>query len=427
LLLIYGFGVLIILGMILLILPASSASGQITSPLTALFTSVSAVSVTGLVVVDTGTYWSTFGQAVLLALFQIGGLGFITGATLLLLAINRRFGLKERLAVSEAMGSDQLGSVTSLVITLALSSLIIEFIGSIIFYFRWSAINLQDVSLWTAIFHSVSALNNCGMDVLTNYQNDGIILITTAVLAIIGSTGYVVFADIVKKRRFRRLSLDSKTVLVASASLLVLGTIFYLISESSNPETLGMLSFPQNILVAFFQSVTPRTAGFSSIDIGNLRQISLFFTMFLMFVGGAAGSTAGGVKVNSLGVLWVTVLSVIKGRSNIESFERQLSQQTIFRALTLFVAYLAFAAFIVLLLSLTEIFPFENILFEVFSALSTVGLSTGITPDLTISGKFIIIIAMFVGRLGPLALMAFLVKRQHVTELGFPHESIRLG
>jgi trk system potassium uptake protein len=413
--------------MILLILPVSSSSGQITSPLNALFTSVSAVCVTGLVVVDTGTYWSTFGQAVLLALFQIGGLGFIMGATLLLLAINRRFGLKERLAVSEAMGSDQLGSVTSLVIRIALYSLIIEFIGTVIIYFRWSSISLQGISLWTAVFHSVSAFNNCGMDILTNYQNDGIILIITSILVIIGSTGYAVFADLIRNKRFHRLSLDSKTVLVTSAALLLIGIIFYLAVESSNTATLGLMPLPQKILVGFFQSVTPRTAGFSTIDIGNLRQISLFFTMFLMFIGGAAGSTAGGVKVNSLGVLWITVLSIIKGRSNSEAFGRLISDQIIHRTIALFVVYLSFAAIVVLFLSLTETFSFEKILFEVFSALSTVGLSTGITPDLSFAGKFVIIISMFIGRLGPLALMAFLVKRQQVTELGYPHEPIRLG
>lgn len=389
--------------------------------------------VTGLVVVDTGTYWSTFGQAVLLALFQIGGLGFIVGATLLLLAISRRFGLKERLAVSEAMGSDQIGGVLSLVIKIAIFSLIVEAIGTVIFYFNSLAVDRPEISLWAAVFHAISAFNNCGMDLMGNfqslagYQGDAVMLLTTAGLVIVGSTGYVVIMDLFRHGRFIKLSLDSKIVLVTTFVLLVIGTLFYLGVEYSNAATLGPLSFPQKILGAFFQSVSPRTAGFTSIDIGSLSQIALLFTMVLMFIGGAAGSTAGGLKVNTLGVLWITILSIVKGRSNVEAFGRQISQRIINRSLALFSIFLVMVSLVVLALSLTETFPIENIMFEALSALSTVGLSTGITPDLSIAGRIIIIITMFIGRLGPLALMAFLVRRQQVSEIDYPHESVRLG
>jgi trk system potassium uptake protein len=433
LLLSYGFIALILLGTFLLVLPVSSASGQFTHPVDALFTATSAVCVTGLVVVETGAYWSASGQAVLLILFQIGGLGFIMGATLLLLAIGGRFGLKERLVISESMGLDQLGGALGIVTKVAVFALAVEAAGALILYFYWASTGSTTTSLWTAVFHAVSAFNNCGMDIFGNfnslsaYQGDAVVLLVSALLIILGSTGYFIFADVIKKRSFVKLAFESKIVLVTSGSLIVLGTLFYLAAEFSGPATLGNVPLFQKILGAFFLSVSTRTAGFSTFDLGALSQIALFFTMFLMFIGGAAGSVSGGAKVNTLGVLAITVLNIIRGKDNIEAFGRQLTRQTVFRALTLFVIYLGTAAIIVIVLSMTEAFPIEDLLFETFSALGTVGLSTGITPDLSIAGRFIIIAAMFIGRLGPLALMAFLVHRKQPTALEYPYESIRLG
>lgn len=433
LLLVYGFGGLIILGTILLTLPISSASGQFTSPVNAIFTATSAVCVTGLVVVDTGTYWSTFGQGVLLVLFQIGGFGFLVGATLLLFAIGGRFSLRDKLFITESMGNEQLGEAVGIVIRIAVFSLVIEAAGATIFYFHWLTDEALETSLWAAIFHSVSSFNNCGMDIfgnfksLSGFQNDAITLLTTALLIILGSTGYVVFADVVKTRSFVRLHLDTKMVLVTSGSLLIIGTLFYLIAEYSGPSTMGLLSFPQKILVAFFQSVTPRTAGFSAVDIGSLRQISLFFTMLLMFIGGTTGSMAGGVKVNTIGVLMITVLNVLRGRENVEAFGRQISRQTVYRAVSLFLLYLGIAMIAATLLSITEKFSIDGILFETFSALGTVGLSTGITPDLSIAGRIISVFIMFVGRLAPLTFMVFLVHRRQPIDMMYPHENIRLG
>jgi trk system potassium uptake protein TrkH len=433
LLLAYGFAGLILLGTILLILPVSAQSGQITSPINALFSATSAVCVTGLVVVDGGTYWSTFGQAVLLVLFQIGGLGFITGATLLILAIGGKFGLKEKLIISESIGVNQLGGVIGLVTQIALFSFLVEAIGTLIFYFRLTAIADQSASLWVSVFHAASAFNNCGMSLfgnfssLTRFQTDPIILLTTAFLIILGGIGYLVVVDLIRQRRFVRLSLDTKVVLVFTGVLLVLGTLFYLGSEFSNPSTLGQLQFPQKLLVAFFQSVTPRTAGFSAIDIGSLRQISLFFTMFLMCVGGAAGSAAGGIKVNTFGVLTMTILSTLRGDENIGAFGRHLTKETIYRAMVLFTLYIGVVTLVTVLLSATEGFPVDKILFEAFSAMGTVGLSTGITPNLSVAGKIIIAATMFVGRLGPLTLMAVLARRPQGVNLEYPHESIRLG
>jgi len=433
LLLAYGFLGVIARGTILLILPFSSQSGEMTSPINALFTATSAVCVTGLVVVATGTYWSGFGQGVLVALFQLGGFGFITGTTLLLFAIGGKFGLRERLVISEEVGVDELGGTLGVVIKIALFSLLFEGIGAAIFYLRWLYTGDATVSLWTAIFHSISAFNNCGMDIFGNfeslvrYQGDAIIILTTAGLILAGSTGYIVIADVLRRRKFYKIALDSKLVLATTGILLLVGTVFYLLVEFGNPATLGNLPFWQKVMLSFFHAVTPRTAGFNAVDIAGLGQASLFFTMLLMFIGGAAGSTAGGVKVNTIGVLGATVLSLGRGRSTVSAFGRQLTSQTIFRALTLFLSYLAVAAALALALSLVEDFTFDRILFEIFSALGTVGLTTGITPDLTVPGKAIITAAMFIGRLGPLALMAFLVHRQQYTELEYPHEPVRLG
>lgn len=433
LLLAYGFGALIILGMILLVLPISSASGEFTSPLNALFTATSAVCVTGLVVMDTGTYWSIFGQGVLFALFQIGGLGFIVGATLLLLAIGGRFGLRERLLITESIGIEQLGGVLGIVIRIAAFAFISEAAGAAIFYFHWLAGPDPGFPLWTAVFHAASAFNNCGMDIFGNFksladsQTDAVILLVTALLVILGGTGYVVVADILKHKSFAKLSLDSKIVLTTTCSLFFLGTLFYLVAEFSGSTTLGPLPLPQKMLVAFFQSVTPRTAGFTAIDIGGLRQISLFFTMFLMCVGGATGSTAGGVKVNVFGVLGITLLGLIRGKEVPEAFGRQVPKLIVFRAISLFLFYLAILSLVVIALSVTETFPIDSLIFEAFSSLSTVGLSTGITPALSIGGRIIIVIAMFTGRLAPLAFMAFLVHRHKPSDIDYPHENIRLG
>ncbi|MDD5037996.1 MAG: potassium transporter TrkG [Dehalococcoidales bacterium] len=433
LLLIYGFAALIILGTILLILPVSSTSGRFTSPIDALFTATSAVCVTGLVVVDTGTYWSTFGQGVLFALFQIGGIGFITGATTILLAIGGRLGLRERLFLTESMGLDQLGGILTVVFRVTIFAVAVEGIGAALFYLRMSAVSDTAPSLWTAVFHAASAFNNCGMDIfgnfqsLTGFQQDAGILLITALLIIFGSTGYVVIADLIRHRNFRKLSLDSKIVLTTTSSLLILGTLFYFIAEFSSPATLGPIPFPQKLVVAFFQSVTPRTAGFTAVDIGSLKQITLFFTIFLMCIGGATGSAAGGMKVNTFGVLALSFICIVRGNENIGAFRRQLNHQTLFRAMALFFFYLGIASLTTIALSIAEVFPIDKILFETFSALGTVGLSTGITPDLSTLGRLILIAAMFTGRLGPLTFMAYLIRRRHRVELEYPHENIRLG
>jgi len=432
--LIYGFAALIAVGTVLLILPISSKTGQFTNPVDALFTATSGVCVTGLAVVDTGTYWSSFGQVVLLILFQLGGFGFMTSATILFLMMRRRIGLQERLLVGESIGVTKPGGIVRIIRRAAMFTMVAESVGVVILFVRFLAGGTPArMALWKAVFHAVSAFNNCGLDIMGNfrslldYQRDPLVLLTIAALIILGGIGYIVVDDVLASRSFGRLSADSKIILVTTLSLLAFGTIFILLAEFSNPATLGVLSFPQKLLVSFFQSVTPRTAGFTAIDISKIMGPSLFFTMFLMFVGGASGGTAGGVKVNTFGVLISAALSSIKRREHPGAFGREFIPRTVYRALALVMLYLGIAAAVALALSITEKFGFVNLLFETFSALGTVGLSTGITPGLSVAGRLIIPATMFGGRLGPLTFVSVLTERQQPVEYRYPKGIIRIG
>lgn len=430
----YGFIGIILAGAILLILPISSKSGEWTGFVDAIFTSTSAVCVTGLVVKDTGSYWSTFGQAVLLVLIQIGGIGFMTMATLLLLVLGRKIGIQARLLISQTVGLSQLGGMVSLIKRIALYTFVIEALGAGILYLRFCVEYPWKTALWQAIFHSISAFNNCGMDILGNnfrsfidYQKDTTVILTIAILIILGGLGYIIIEDIIRNKRFTRLSVDTRIVLITTGVLLLIGTLFILFAEYTNPATLGPLALPYKLLVSFFHSVVPRTAGFASIDVGRMVVSTVLFTMFLMFIGGASGSTAGGVKVNTFGLLMATVWSSIKGRKHPGVFGREFTIDNISQAITLIVMYLAVAIVAILILSVIEGFGTINLAFEVFSALGTVGLSTGITPGLSTAGEIILIIVMFVGRLGPLTFALALRQRWQPVEYRYPEDIVRIG
>ena len=434
LILVYGFAGVIILGTILLMLPVASKTGQFTSPVNTLFTAASAVCVTGLAVVDTGDYWSSFGQGVILVLIQIGGLGFMTSATLLLLVLGRRLGLRERWLIGQSLGTERLGGMVKLVRRILVFTLICEAIGAAIFYIRFSLENPTGTAAWKAVFQAVSAFNNCGLDLFGNfrsllgYQTDTTVILTTAGLIILGGISFVVVADMGRMRRFGRLSVDSKIVLVTTLGLLVLGTVVFLLSEYGNSATLGPLSFPYKLLNAFFHSVTPRTAGFSSINIGSMAAYSQFFTILLMFVGGAAGSTAGGIKVNTFGMLVATIWSTIRGKEHAGAFGREFANQQIHRALALVMLSLTLIFIVVFVLTITDKgFGFLKLLFETVSAFGTVGLSTGITPDLSVAGRLIITAMMFIGRLGPLILVLSLTQGQKPSEYRYPQDEVRIG
>jgi trk system potassium uptake protein len=431
--LINGFATLIALGTILLMLPISSKTGQPASFVNAIFTATSAICVTGLIVVDTGDYWSSFGQGVILALIQVGGFGFMTSATLFLLALGRRIGLQEKLRLGESMGVAPAGDMVGIVRRLAIFTIFVEIAGAMVFYPRFYADNSPGIAVWKAIFHSISAFNNAGFDLfgnfqsLSGYQGDSLVIMATAALVFLGGISFLVLTDVFQSRNFRRLTLDSKLVLSTTLLLLAIGTLVILIVEFNDRHTLGVLSNPQKLLNAFFQSVAVRTAGFSTIDMANVADYALFFTMLLMFIGGASGSTAGGIKVNTFAVLLATIVSSIKGKEHPGAFGREFTAEQIHRAIAVVMLSLGLIFVIVFLLTVTEDFRFLNLIFETVSAFGTVGLSTGITPGLSIAGKLILAATMFAGRLGPLTLALVLTQRQQPAQYRHPKEGLRIG
>ncbi|MBN2074764.1 MAG: Trk family potassium uptake protein [Dehalococcoidales bacterium] len=433
LVLVYGFAGLIILGTLLLMLPVSSKTGDFTSFINALFTSTSAVCVTGLVVVDTADYWTPFGQVVILILIQLGGFGFMTSATIFMLAFGRRIGIQERLLISESMGLTRLGGLVTIVKRMAMFTITAELLGAVIMLFSFSGEYSGGKAAWISLFQSVSAFNNAGFDLfggfrsLSGHYDVPLVLITTAALIILGGISFLVISDIAGRRKWKRFSLDTKIVLSATAVLLIFGFILVFFTELGDPDTLGFMSIPQKLVNAFFQSVTARTAGFSTINVANLADYALFFTMLFMFVGAASGSTAGGVKVNTFGIIVATMWSSLRGREKAGAFGRRFNTLQVHRALTVIIVSLTLISVIVFILTITEEFRFLNLLFETISAFGTVGLSTGITPDLSVAGRLVITFTMFVGRLGPLTLALALIQRQKTTAYNYPEEMIRIG
>jgi trk system potassium uptake protein TrkH len=430
-----GFLVLIALGGTLLTTPLASAAGTWTHPLTAFFTATSAVCVTGLVVVDTADHWSAFGQVVILLLIQAGGLGFMAGSTLIMfLRVTRRTALRDRIVAAETVGVADLGSVRRVVRRIALFAFATEAAGALVLAALFLATGSPPgQAAWFGVFHAVSAFNNAGFDVLggftgfTAYNRDGLLLLVLATLVVIGGLGYAIVADLAVTRRWSRLALETRLVVLATAILLVTGTVALAWFEWSNPATLGPMSAADKVANAAFQSAAFRTAGFSSIAVGGMAMQSLFLAIGLMFIGTASGSTGGGIKVNTFAVLLATVVSTVRGREAVEAFGRRLPQAIVARALS--VAVLSFSAvFLVgLVLTAQSGLPFTDTLFEATSAVATVGATTGITPALAPPSLVVLALAMFLGRLGPLTVVLALTSREHPRGYAYPVESVRIG
>jgi trk system potassium uptake protein TrkH len=436
LVLVVGFAVVIAIGTVILTLPAASAAGTWTAPLTALFTATSAVCVTGLVVVDTGTYWSPFGHAVILALIQVGGFGFMTGSTLLLLLlVGRRTGLRDRILVQASTGVPELGSVTHLVRRIAIFTIVAEGIGAALLALAFAARGHDALgAAWMGLFHAISGFNNAGFDLmgdfasLSGFADDPFVLVPIAVLIVLGGLGYAIVGDVFAKRSWGRFALETKIVVLTTVFLVVGGTVAIGAFDWENPLTLGALPVEQRPLNALFESVTLRTAGFSALDTGGLTEASLFVVMALMFIGGASGSTAGGIKVNTFSVLLVAIVSTARGRPSAEAFGRRIPHILIYRALS--VALLSIAALFLIALGLeltARDGTFVEVLFEAVSALGTVGASTGITPELPDPSRIIIVLAMFAGRLGPLTLVLALTARARPIAYRPAVETLRIG
>lgn len=428
-----SFIIAIALGTLVLCLPIASASGNWTSPLVALFTATSAVCLTGLVLVDTATAWSPFGHVVILVLIQLGGLGFMTGASLAFILLGRRLSLNERLIVREAVGAFGIGEAAKLARRVALTMLALEASGAALLFAAFAVDRPAGEALWYAIFHAVSAFNNAGFDLmggfrsLTGYQTQPIVLLPIAALIMLGGMSYMTLAEIASRRRFRRLSVDSKIVLLTTTILWLSGTAVFLATEWRNPATLGPLALPDKLLNAFFQSVVVRSAGYNAIDIAALTPDAQFFTVALMFIGGASASTAGGIRLNTFSLLFFAILAAARGSTEVVAFGRTVPNVLVLRALSIALLSVAFVFLATFGLALVEGAAFLALLFETVSAFGSVGQTTGITPSLSPAGSLIVAATMLIGRLGPLTLAVLLAGRVRPVRVRPAEEMIRVG
>jgi trk system potassium uptake protein len=435
--LVLGFAVFILIGTLVLLLPFASVDGDSVGITAALFTATSAVCVTGLVVLDTGTAWSGFGQAVILILIQLGGFGFMTSSTLLLLLLlGHRASLQQRLLLGQTMGGGLPGQVMPVIKRIAIVTVALEVMGAVILFTHMSQEMEAGDALWWSVFHSVSAFNNAGFDIVGGYQSlvphhfDIVILSVIGALAVLGGISYTVMADSVRTRlRWRRLSVDTKIVLGTTVALLIVGSIFFIAAETRNPATLGAMTWGDRILNALFFSTTPRTSGFTVVPINDMHDETAFFTMALMFVGGASGSTAGGIKIQTFTLLFFAILAAMYNRDRVIAFGREVPTSIVFRALTVALISIAIVFAMSLLLTITEDFRFIDIFFEIVSAYGTVGLSMGITPELNDLSRLIVTLSMFIGRLGPLVLVLALASAARASRhtVHYAPETVKIG
>ncbi|TSI04726.1 TrkH family potassium uptake protein [Lysinibacillus sp. BW-2-10] len=432
--LVLGFVLVIFVGAFLLTLPMATANGVSLAFLDALFTATSATCVTGLVVVDTGNTFSMFGEIVILILIQIGGLGFMTFATFLFTLLGKKISLKERLLLKEAYNATSTAGMVKLMKRILLFTVIVESMGAALLAIRFTFDMPLGEAIYFGIFHSISIFNNAGFDIfgdynsLTGYVDDPFVVLTICALIIIGGLGFVVINELYEYRETRKLSLHTKVVLTATIVLLVGASILVFLFEYGNDKTLGPLNIGGKILGAIFHGVSPRTAGANTLSMADLTYATLFLTIFLMFIGGGSGSTAGGIKVTTFAVLMATVLSQLKGKEDVVIFKRRIVQETILKALTVAVSGMMIVIIVTFLLSITEHgHDFMMYLFEATSAFATVGLSMGLTTELSPIGRILIIITMFIGRLGPLTLGFAITKRQTKEAYKRPKGNMMIG
>ncbi len=435
-----GFLAVITVGTLLLMMPFSSSNGTWIPPLVALFTSTSAVCVTGLSVVDPGSYFSFWGQFFIAALVQIGGLGYMTTTTFLVLLVGRRFELRHKIAIQQDLDRPGLQGSTLIIRSIVATTLLFELTGVFLLLpvfvpdFGWQG------GLWFAIFHSINSWNNAGFglikDNLIGYQSSVLLNLVVSGLIIFGGIGYRVIFEIFLWLRDRILrkperivfSLNFKVAVSTTLTLLIFGTIAFFLTELHNPATLGPMSFGNKLMAAWFQSVTPRTAGFNTIDIGKMTETGLFITIALMFMGTSPGSTGGGIKITTVRVLTSCTKSIIQGKEDVELYQRQVPLSLILKAVGVLVGSIITVLISTTLISLTDSdVAFIRILFEVVSAFATVGLSTGITGSVSAAAKLILIATMYVGRVGVLLLMAALLGDPRPSSVRYPEENLLVG
>lgn len=432
--LVLGFAGVILIGAILLTTPIASEDGKGLSFINALFTATSATCVTGLVVVDTGDTFTFFGELVILFLIQVGGLGFMTFATFIFLLLGKRISLKDRLLLKEAVNHLSIAGVVRLVKRILIFTAVIEILGGIILSVRFSFDMPAGKAIYYGFFHAISNFNNAGFDLmggfqsLTSYVNDPTVVLTICGLITLGGLGFLVMNDLYEHRVSRRLTLHSKVVIYATLMLTIGAAVFIFLFEYGNVNTIEPLSFQGKVLGSLFQSVTARTAGANTLPIGDLTHSALLLIIMLMFIGAGSGSTAGGTKITTLAVLVATVWSQIRGKEDVVLFKRKIALETILKALTVTVIGLFIVVIVTMLLSITDKgHNFIMYFFEAASAFGTVGLSMGLTPELSSLGKILIVLTMFAGRLGPLTIALAITMRRRKDSFHYPEGKILIG
>lgn len=431
------FAVIILCGTGLLMLPQASRDGSSCSFLNALFTATSATCVTGLTPFDTYTQWSTFGQWVLLGLIEIGGLGFMSAATLVIFILRKKIGLKQRLVMAQALSLNEMDGVVKLQRTVLVGSLAMEALGALVLTLRfWPEYGFRHALRW-GVFHSVSAFCNAGFDIfgelapgssLQLFREDPVVLLTLAALIVVGGLGFLVWEELAEKRSFQKLSVYSKLVLSATGILLLCGWALTCLLEWNNPGTLGGLGTGGKLLGGFFQSVTLRTAGFDAINQSALTEGSKAVSMVFMLIGGSSGSTAGGLKTVTFLVLLLFIASRARGRSVVTVYRRTIPDNQVMNAMTIAIIMIVLAMFGGIFISATAPVSFTDALFESVSALGTVGLTAGATGLLSVPAKILIIVFMYFGRVGVLTIsLGFLMGNQAVERFRYAETSLLIG
>ncbi|WP_418965562.1 TrkH family potassium uptake protein [Cetobacterium sp.] len=431
--LILGFFTAIILGSILLYMPFSLQDGQEISFLTAVFTITSAICVTGLSVIDISKVLSFEGQIILLVFIQLGGLGVMTFSSLFFLLIGKKIGYKDRELIKEERNAENSGEIVDFIKKIVIIVLLIEGIGA--FFLTLEFLKIFDFSkaLYFGIFHSISAFCNAGFALFSNnlesYPGSVLMNMTVAYLIILGGIGFSVINSVLVavRRDVKRFTLTSKVAILVSMFLTFVGMILFFLLEYKNPTTIGNLSWFDKVLASFFQSVTTRTAGFNTVPIGTLRPATIFMFCILMFIGASPGSTGGGIKTTTIGVIIFYVVGVVQGKENINVFNRRISWDILNRALAILIISIIYVSIVIMAVMTIENMSFEKVTFEVISAFATVGLSMGITADLSAMSKILIIITMFIGRLGPMTFALALGEKKVKQNLRYPKENILVG
>ena len=431
-----GFIVLILLGTLLLCLPFASRNGRSAGVVPAMFTAASATCVTGLSLFDTWTQWSGFGQTVILCLIEIGGLGFMSMAGLLVFMLRGRLGMRDAMAISQAMGEEDMSRIRHMQGFMLIGCILTELLGALVLSLRFLPGYGLRKAVRLGVFHSVSAFCNAGFDIfgfiapgqsLTTFYNDPVVLLTLSFLIVFGGLGFLVWEEVWRVRSFRKLSVYTRLVLLSTLSLLAAGTVFFALCEWNNPATLGGMNAGEKLLAAFFQSVTLRTAGFSGIDQASMTEAGKAFSIFLMLIGGSSGSTAGGLKTVTFLVILLFLWSRMRGKAAIVVHKRTIPSQAVFNALTIFGIMIGIIFVGTVFLCCDSGVTLTEAMFESVSAIATVGLSLNVSPRLSTASCLLIILFMYFGRVGVLTISLGFLKDKNEPRYRYADTTILIG